>query len=127
MTTEAKTPRRHSDEFKAQVLAQCAAPGASIAAVAKSHHLCANLVHKWRRGRGAPKLGNAEPGCAVRSSNTVFIAVPLPAATIPAATPPAAHACPIRIELKQGALALSITWPISAAPDLATWTRELLR
>jgi len=30
------------------VLAQCAAPGASVSKVAMSHGLNANLVHGWR-------------------------------------------------------------------------------
>jgi transposase len=40
---------------------------------------------------------------------------------------PAVATTDIRIELHRGALALSITWPVSAAPELAAWTRELLR
>ena len=42
--------RRHHDaELKRQVIAACAAPGASVAQVAMSYGLNANLVHKWRR------------------------------------------------------------------------------
>ena len=41
--------RRHDKELKRQVLAACAEPGASVAAVAMAHGLNANLVHKWRR------------------------------------------------------------------------------
>ena len=44
--------RHHSDEFKAQVLAACDEPGASISGIALAHGLNANLVHKWRSGRG---------------------------------------------------------------------------
>ena len=39
--------RRHSEQLKAQVLAQCAEPGASVAKVAMSHALNANIVHGW--------------------------------------------------------------------------------
>jgi transposase len=85
MTTGAKSPRRHSDEFKARVLAQCAEPGASIAAVAQAHGLKVNLVSKWRRGRGAPKFASA------------------------------AQAANIRIELHRSALAFSITWLLGPA------------
>ena len=38
--------RRHSAGFRAQDLAECEAPDASVAAVAQSHGLNANLVHK---------------------------------------------------------------------------------
>jgi transposase len=44
-----RTRRRHDEELKRQVLAQCAEPGASVAKVAMAHGLNANLVHKWRR------------------------------------------------------------------------------
>jgi transposase len=53
--------------------------------------------------------------------------LPLAAPTGLRTAAPAAAATDIRIELHRGALALSITWPVSAAPELAAWTRELLR
>ena len=48
-----RTRRRHDEELKRQVLAQCREPGASVAKVAMAHGLNANLVHKWRRQGGA--------------------------------------------------------------------------
>lgn len=41
--------RSYSKSFKVQVIQECAQPGASIASVALSHSLNANLVHKWIR------------------------------------------------------------------------------
>lgn len=41
--------RKHDAGLKAQVIAECAAPGASVARVALEHGLNANLVHRWRR------------------------------------------------------------------------------
>ncbi|WP_140393605.1 transposase, partial [Pseudomonas frederiksbergensis] len=41
--------RSYSKSFKAQVVQECAQPGASIAHVAQHHSLNANLVHKWIR------------------------------------------------------------------------------
>ncbi|WP_413817878.1 transposase [Pseudomonas viridiflava] len=43
------THRSYSKSFKALVLQECAQPGASIASVALSHSLNANLVHKLIR------------------------------------------------------------------------------
>ncbi|WP_339437805.1 transposase, partial [Pseudomonas sp. EL_65y_Pfl1_R32] len=43
------TRRSYSKSFKAQVIQECAQPGASIASIALSHNLNANLVHKWIR------------------------------------------------------------------------------
>ena len=41
--------RSYSKSFKAQVIQECAQPGASIASIALGHSLNANLVHKWIR------------------------------------------------------------------------------
>jgi len=51
--------RRHGAEFKQRVLAECDRPGASVAAVALSHGVNANLVHKWRRQRRPVNAANA--------------------------------------------------------------------
>jgi transposase len=43
--------RSYSKSFKAQVIAECTQPDTSIANVALTHNLNANLVHKWIRGK----------------------------------------------------------------------------
>jgi transposase len=101
--------RRHSAELKAQVLSECAQPGGSVASVALSHGINANIVHKWRRLAGAAPLAVAS-----------FIPMALPA---PAGAAPA----DIRMELRRGATSMTITWPAAAAADCAAWMRELLR
>lgn len=103
--------RRHSAALKAQVLAECAEPGASIAHVAMSHGINANVVHKWRRLPGAKADAAPVQG---------FV----PVALAPA---PAAPAPDIRIELRHGHTSMAVTWPVSAASDCAAWIRELLR
>ncbi|MCB1751032.1 MAG: transposase [Gammaproteobacteria bacterium] len=55
--------RRHSPRFKAEVLAACTDPGASIASVAQRYQVNANLVHKWRkaaRDNDSPRNQSAE-------------------------------------------------------------------
>jgi transposase len=101
--------RRHSVELKALVVAECARPGASVASVALSHGINANIVHKWRRLAGAAPLPVAS-----------FVPVALPA-------PTCAAPADIRMELRRGATTMTITWPAAAAADCATWMRELLR
>lgn len=103
------TRRRHSAELKAQVLSECAQPGASVASVALSHGINANVVHKWRRLAGAAPLPVAR---------FVPVTLPTPSCEVPA---------DIRIELRRGATTMSITWPAAAAGDCAAWMRELLR
>lgn len=43
------TRRRYDACLKQQILAQCAEPGASVARIALSHGINANVVRKWRR------------------------------------------------------------------------------
>jgi transposase len=127
MDVNPKQRRRHTAAFKAQVLAACAEPGTSVAAVALSFGLNDNLVHQWRRGRGAsPVLSAAASTTVERAREFVALSLPLPPA---APTPPraAAGAETIRLEFKRGALGVSVAWPVSAAGDCAAWLRELLR
>jgi transposase len=108
--------RRHSDELKAQVLTQCDAPGRSVAAVAHTHGLNANLVHKWRRAeRAKSTLTEAQT-----NGGGAFLALQLPQAA-PVAAPD------IRIELRRGATTVNIAWPGSMASECAAWLREWLR
>ena len=106
-----KTRRRYSAELKQQILAECAEPDASVASVALSHGINANVVHKWRR-----QVGGALPALQTPS----FVPVPLP----PAACAPAPD---IRIELRRGATSVSVTWPLEASEQCAVWMRELLK
>jgi len=105
--------RRHSAEFKQQVLAECDRPGASVAAVALSHGVNANLVHKWRRQRRP--VGAASRG---------FVPVTLSEAAVPAV--PAEAAAWIEIDLHRGATAVQIRWPLAAAGECAAWLRGWL-
>ncbi|MBN8503091.1 MAG: transposase [Burkholderiales bacterium] len=117
---KAFTRRRYSEMEKAQVLAECAQPGASVAKVALAHGVNANVVHRWRQ-----LAREGTPSATVQRSE--FIALPLPALTAPCTSAAPAPSADIRIELQRGPLALRITWPTSAAQELAAWTRELLR
>ena len=64
----------HSAELKAKVLAGCEEPGASISAVALAHGLNANLVRKWREGRGLKRVGLAAPIAPPVVASTPLIA-----------------------------------------------------
>lgn len=126
MHVNQKPRRRHSEQFKAQVLAACAEPGASVSAVALSFGLNDNLVHQWRRGRGFKAARTVLPS-PVSEPAPGFVALSLPPPT-PAPSPAAGEpAAAIRLELKRGALAVNVVWPLSAAADCAGWLRELLQ
>lgn len=106
--------RRHDDELKVKVLGECGVPGASVAQVALAHGLNANLVHKWRRQADGPGLSVTAPEVPT------FVPV-----TMTAAAPPVVN--DIRIELRRGALAVNVTWPLAASAQCAGWLRELLK
>lgn len=140
MYSRSNPRRRHGAALKAQVLAECDQPGASVAGVAAAHGLNANLVHKWRRDRGVPAAAmpstvDAGEIVAVVAAEVkadpqpTFIPVHLPApAPAPMAQPAAEHAATrgdIRIELKRGDASIAVQWPASAAGDCAAWLREL--
>ena len=112
--------RRHSVEFKAEVVASCRHPGVSIAAVAMANGVNANLARRWvmeakRCAQGGDRLPARVSGVAQAPT---FVPVQLTSA------PPAPD---IRIELRRGATAISVSWPSAAAVQCAAWVRELLR
>ena len=120
--------RRHGAQLKALVLQQCAVPGASVAKVAMSHGLNANIVHGWRKlARERDAAGVVPtPGLAIMPVKPVAgVAQFVPVSLTPTASPP--PPVDIQIELRRGATAMKITWPIAAAADCAAWMRELLR
>jgi transposase len=107
--------RRYSPEVKAEILAECDAPGASVGKVAMSHGINANILHGWR------KLAR-RGGVAIDVVQRDFVSVAIaPAPEIQTRDER------IEVELHRGALTMKLTWPMSAAADLAAWTRELLR
>ena len=138
--------RRHSVELKAQVLAACDEPGASISGVALAHGLNANLVRQWRSGRGVqrvqekddPQWSMASPDRSLSEVSPVpgarpeFVAIAMPAAPktpVVAASEPTRAAssgeAAIHVELRRGSLHLSVHWPTTAASDCTAWLREL--
>ena len=68
----AGAPRRqHEKSFKAELVAQCLLPGASVAAIALAGGINANLLFKWRRDHlRSQRLGSGAP-----SSSAVLVPV----------------------------------------------------
>ena len=146
MHSKSAPRRRHSAELKTDVLAACDEPGASISGVALAHGLNANLVRKWRSGRGVKRAGvtaapqhvNVAPQRRASTTSPVlgarpeFVAIEMPESLKPAATAAVEHsgaapsAAPfIHVELRRGTLHLNVRWPTSAADDCTAWLREL--
>ena len=116
--------RRHSAELKTLVLQHCAAPGASVAKVAMSHGVNANVVHGWRKlAREREGTALSPPGPALPAQTAASVPQFLPVSMAQTTSPPAP--VDIQIELRRGAAAMKISWPITAATECAAWMREL--
>ena len=114
MEAEQSPKRRHySSELKTQILAECDAPGASVAKVAMSHGVNANIVHGWRK-----LAREAEPPSAHQEFVPVAVAASQQVRTVEQG---------IEVELRRGAVTIKLLWPIGQATELAAFTRELLR
>jgi transposase len=116
--------RVHSAEFKAQVLAECRRPGASVADVAIAHGLNPNVVRKWLAGQNLKRMGAGMPATAPRVPPLQFVPVELAKsehrlANILASQPD------VRIELERGGLHLKLQCAASAGPAYAAMLRAL--
>ena len=115
MTSEKSDKRRqYSEAMKTQVVAECDGPGTSVAKVAMSHGINANVVHRWRQ---LAREGKSPVSAKTGAFMPILLAAP----------PVLAAPADIRVDLRRGATVMTITWPVSAAADFALWTRELLR
>ena len=112
--------RRHSEQFKAEAIAACRKPGASIAATALERSINANLLRRWvieaERAEAASLLPVGPAAVAPAES---FVALPL-------STKPS-DPTPIKIKVRRGAMTVSVLWPRSAMHECGIWLREVLK
>jgi transposase-like protein len=123
-----RTHRTYTRQFKAELVATAKQPGASIAALALQHGMNANVLHRWLKEHEQDMrhqlVGLSSSGESLATSPVpAFIPIKLPTA----AQAHAPTAYEIKVELRKGAVSMIITWPCSAAGDLAQWTRAILK
>ena len=119
-----RTKRSYSAETKAELLAACNAPGASIAAVASANGMNANVLHRWLKGSSQSRQSidtSATAADVVGPCVPSFIALPL--LTKPAESP----AREIKVEVRKAGLVMTVTWPMSAASEFACWSSSVLK
>lgn len=122
METKRVARRKHSTEFRTEILQACRQSGASVAAIALRNGLNANLVHRWRRLEG--RRGDAGAGNRVTvaaRSNAEFVPLQLPAQAT------SASSSEIRMELRRGGSSVTVSWPTQCAGECGAWLREWLR
>ena len=111
--------RRFSREFKAQIVAQCLKPGASVSRISLDNGLNANMVRRWiSEARRAPKTPTTTPG---------FVPVNLPsvASALSNQSVPNKRST-IRIEIPRAGGAVVVEWPAEQAHQCAALFRDLL-
>lgn len=105
--------RRHGAAFKADIVAACRQPGASVSRIALDNGLNANMVRRWMSE-------------AKRATGTAaFVPLRLPAASTPVQASPTNRA--IRIEIPRAAGPVIVEWPVEQASQCLSLLRELLR
>ena len=101
--------RRFSPDFKARILEACSHPDASIADIARSHNLTADLIRRWRRGLGVRRV--SPPAHA----GTGFLPVRI--------EPPVAPRANLQIEVRRGNTLIKIDCPAACTDWLKEWLR----
>ena len=129
-----RTHRTYTPQFKAELVAACRQPGASVAAVALQHGMNANVLHRWLKewAQGLHRLEVGLSTAVVASLPPAFIPIdlsavpPASAGEQPSASLPA-PADGIRIECQRPGMSVTVHWPLSAATECAQMLRELMR
>jgi transposase-like protein len=107
--------RTHSPLFKAEAVGACQQPSLSIAAVALTRGLNANLLRLWVRQAersGVPiAIRSTAPSVAIESTES-FVLVTLPSSPTEST---------IRIEVRRKGRSVSIDWPASAAREVSVF------
>jgi transposase len=109
---------RYSAEFKAEAVAACQQLGVSMASVALTRGLNANLLRRWVVEAGQSGSVSVSPRRAPVESSGGFVPDPL---TSSPAEPM------IRIELRSSPGVVIVQWPLAAASECAALLRELTR
>ena len=148
-TLKRRTRRSYSAQFKAQLVAACLQPGASVAALAREQGINANVLHRWcrehERGlhvlqsdgacaepvQGHASASIAQPAVSTAVTSTARAGHPTVARALPAFVPlNASHASApqdIRIECSHHGTQVTVHWPVAAAAECRHWLQSLLR
>ena len=117
--------RKHSDEFKARVVALALQPHASMASVALNNAINANMLRRWVRA-SSPSSDSGPANLAERNAQALsFVQLPMQQPD----KPPLLHTGPaspssIDVQIQRGETRVVLSVPMIA--DSAKWLREVL-
>ena len=116
--------RKHSDEFKARVVALALEPHTSMASVALANGINANMLRCWVRA-SLPASAPSTVADDDRNAQALsFVQLPLQADK-PLATPLAPATSPvIEVQIQRGETRVVVSLPMIS--DSAAWVREVL-
>jgi transposase len=113
--------RRHSKEFKAEVVRAAMQPNVSIAAVALHYRLNANMLRSWVATQEELDA-TEEARKLLPSPQAEFVPLQIAGQQQTGAAIP-----DIMIEVRRGSAVVSVRWPGVAAAECAAWMQGWLR
>ena len=116
--------RKHSDEFKARVVALALEPHASMASVALANGINANMLRCWVRASSPASSPSTVARDDLNAQALSFVQLPLQVDRS-LATPPAPVTSPvIELQIQRGETRVVVSLPMIS--DSAAWLREVL-
>lgn len=110
--------RRHSEEFKRQIVEACMAPGVSVAAIALANGLNANYLRRWVRAYREDLARGERTSESIDTSPRTMVPARLSAGTAPVE---------VRLDIRRGGTTVQMAWPLESAVSLGQLLREVLR
>jgi len=104
--------RQHTQEFKAQLVAESQIPGTTVSRIALDNDLNANQLRRWIRE-------SKQTGAKL---SPAFVPINLPTATTPALK----KSSTIRIEIPRAGGPVVVEWPVGQAHQCVAILRSLL-
>lgn len=127
-----RTHKTYTAQFKAELVAACLTPGASVAALALQHGMNTNVLHRWLKEhrQGLHRLTGGDV-VAAQVPQPAFIPVTFESASVvPVEVNEQASSTTssdIRIDIHRGSTNVTVHWPLHAGTQCAPFLRELLR
>lgn len=117
----ARKHRRHSDEFRQQIIEACLQPGVSVSAIAVANQLNTNMVRTWlkayRELRGDPPRGRRPEPIPVEPAPKM----------VPIQIRETETDAAIRVSVRMADREIEVHWPLADARTCIQWLREVLR
>jgi len=116
--------RKHSDEFKARVIALALQPHASMASVALANGINANMLRRWVHASSSASAQSTANREEHNSQALSFVQLPMQMdKPMPTPKSPAPKAS-IELQIHRGDTRVVVSLPMVA--DSAAWLREVL-